>query len=68
MYGETNVFCTDQYVALRIVLSEFNLNQKRISKYPKLRHNFGKFSSNADGDALYEQKALIVKDGMLQPF
>lgn len=29
---------------------------------------FGKFSFNADGDAVYEQKALIVKDGMLQPF
>ena len=29
---------------------------------------FGKFSFNADGDAIYEQKALIVKDGMLQPF
>ena len=29
---------------------------------------FGKFSFNTDGDALYEQKALIVKDGMLQPF
>ena len=29
---------------------------------------FGKFSFNADGDAVYEQKALIVKDGVLQPF
>lgn len=29
---------------------------------------FGKFSFNADGDAIYEQKALIVKDGILQPF
>ena len=29
---------------------------------------FGKFSFNADGDAIYEQKALIVKDGMLQLF
>ena len=29
---------------------------------------FGKFSFNADGDAIYEEKALIVKDGMLQPF
>lgn len=29
---------------------------------------FGKFSFNADGDAVYEQKALIVKDGTLQPF
>ena len=28
----------------------------------------GKFSFNADGDAVYKQKALIVKDGMLQPF
>ena len=28
----------------------------------------GKFSFNADGDAVYEQKALIVKDGVLQPF
>ncbi len=29
---------------------------------------FGKFSFNADGDAIYEEKALIVKGGMLQPF
>jgi len=29
---------------------------------------FGKFSFNPDGDAVYQQKALIVKDGMLQPF
>lgn len=29
---------------------------------------FGKFSFNADGDAIYEQKAVIVKDGVLQPF
>ena len=29
---------------------------------------FGKFSFNSDGDAVYEQKALIVKDGVLQPF
>ena len=29
---------------------------------------FGKFSFNADGDAVYEQKTLIVKGGILQPF
>ena len=29
---------------------------------------FGKFSFNADGDAVYAPKALIVKDGKLQPF
>ena len=29
---------------------------------------FGKFSFNADGDAIYEQKILRVKDGTLQPF
>ena len=28
----------------------------------------GKFSFNADGDAVYEPKVLIVKDGTLQPF
>jgi len=28
----------------------------------------GKFSFNADGDAVYDQKTLIVKEGMLQPF
>ncbi len=28
----------------------------------------GKFSFNADGDAVYEPKALIVQDGALQPF
>ena len=29
---------------------------------------FGKFSFNADGDAIYDQKVLIVKNGTLQPF
>ncbi len=29
---------------------------------------FGKFSFNADGDADYEPKVLIVQDGTLQPF
>ena len=29
---------------------------------------FGKFSFNADGDAVYDLKTLIVKDGTLQPF
>ena len=28
----------------------------------------GKFSFNADGDAVYAQRVLIVKDGTLQPF
>ena len=28
----------------------------------------GKFSFNADGDAVYDPKVLIVKDGRLQPF
>lgn len=28
----------------------------------------GKFSFNANGDGVYDQKALIVKDGVLQPF
>ena len=28
----------------------------------------GKFSFNADGDAVYPPKVLIVKDGVLQPF
>ena len=29
---------------------------------------FGKFSFNADGDAIYDQKVLIVKNGTLQAF
>ena len=29
---------------------------------------FGTFSFNADGDAVYEPKVLIVKDGKFQPF
>ena len=29
---------------------------------------FGKFSFNADGDAVYDPRALIVKNGMFQPF
>ena len=29
---------------------------------------FGKFSFNADGDAVYAPGVLVVKDGTLQPF
>ena len=36
--------------------------------YPTILGMLGKFSFNPDGDALYDQIIMIVKDGKLQPF
>ena len=80
-YSETfgitpNVFATASYAAVYI-LAEAIKNAESIdaisirdalSNTSDLDTVFGKFSFNAEGDAIYEQKALIVKDGTLQPF
>lgn len=76
-YGMTpDVFATASYTAVYI-LAEAIKNAEgtdaisirdALSNISDLDTVFGKFSFNADGDAIYEQKALIVKDGMLQPF
>ena len=76
-YGMTpNVFATASYTSVYILAEAIKNAQAtdavsirdalaNISDFDTV---FGKFSFNADGDAVYEQKALIVKDGMLQPF
>ena len=77
IYGmEPNVFATASYTSVYI-LAEAIKNAEAtdaisirdaLANISNLDTVFGKFSFNADGDAVYEQKALIVKDGTLQPF
>ncbi|MCG9131828.1 ABC transporter substrate-binding protein [Candidatus Poribacteria bacterium] len=76
-YGMTpDVFAVASYTAVYILAEAIKNAQATdaISIRDALAHIrdfdtvFGKFSFNADGDAIYEEKALIVKDGMLQPF
>jgi len=76
-YGmEPNVFATASYASVYILAEAIKNAESteaisirdalaNISDFDTV---FGKFSFNADGDAVYEQKALIVKDGTLQPF
>ena len=76
-YGMTpDVFATASYTAVYI-LAEAIKNAEgsdaisirdALANISDLDTVFGKFAFNADGDAIYEQKALIVKDGVLQPF
>ena len=76
-YGMTpNVFATASYTSVYILAEAIKNAQATdaisirdaLANISNLDTVFGKFSFNADGDAIYEQKALIVKDGMLQPF
>lgn len=76
-YGMTpNVFATASYTSVYILAEAIKNAQATdaisirdaLANISNLDTVFGKFSFNADGDAVYEQKALIVKDGMLQPF
>ena len=71
-----NVFATASYTSVYI-LAEAIRNAESIdaisirdalANISDFDTVFGKFSFNADGDAVYEQKVLIVKDGTLQPF
>ena len=76
-YGmEPNVFATASYASVYILAEAIKNAEStdaisirgalaNISDFDTV---FGKFSFNADGDAVYEQKALIVKNGILQPF
>lgn len=80
-YSETfgmtpNVFATASYASVYILAEAIKNAEStdaisirdalaNISDFDTV---FGKFSFNADGDAIHEQKALIVKDGILQPF
>ena len=76
-YGMTpNVFATASYTSVYILAEAIKNAQATdaisirdaLANISNLDTVLGKFSFNADGDAIYEQKALIVKDGMLQPF
>ncbi len=76
-YGtDPNVFATASYAAVYI-LAEAIKNAEAtdalsirdaLANIVDFDTVLGKFSFNADGDAVYDQKTLIVKDGMLQPF
>ena len=76
-YGTTpDVFAAASYTAVYIFAEAIKNAQATdaisirdaLANISNLDTVFGKFSFNADGDAIYEQKALIVKDGTLQPF
>ena len=76
-YGKTpDVFAAASYTAVHILAEAIKNAQATdsisirdaLATISALDTVFGKFSFNADGDAIYEQKALIVKDGTLQPF
>ena len=76
-FGTTpNVFATASYVAVYILAEAIENAQSSdaisirdaLANISDLDTVLGKFSFNPDGDAIYEQKALIVKDGTLQPF
>ena len=77
IYGMTpNVFATASYTSVYILAEAIKNAQATdaisirdaLANIMDFDTVLGKFSFNADGDAIYEQKALIVKDGMLQPF
>ena len=76
-FGMTpNVFATASYVAVYILAEAIKNAESTdavsirdaLANIKELDTVLGKFSFNADGDAVYAQKALIVKDGILQPF
>ena len=77
IYGmEPNVFVAASYASVYI-LAEAIKNAQSTDSVPirdalanimDFDTVLGKFSFNANGDAVYDQKTLIVKDGTLQPF
>ena len=76
-YGmEPNVFAAASYVtvyilaeAIQKVPSTDSVSVRdALSNIMDFDTVFGKFSFNADGDAVYAPGVLVVKDGMLQPF
>ena len=76
-YGNTpNVFATASYTAVYILAEAIKNAQATdaisirdaLANISDLDTVLGKFSFNANGDAVYDQKTLIVKDGTLQPF
>ena len=76
-FGMTpNVFTTASYTSVYILAAAIKNAEATdsisirdaLANIRDLDTVLGKFSFNADGDAVYQQKALIVKDGTLQPF
>ena len=76
-YGmEPNAFAAGSYTAVYILAEAIQNAQSTdatsirdaLANTTDFDTVFGKFSFNADGDAIYDQKVLIVKDGVLQPF
>ncbi len=73
---EPNAFATASYTTVYILAEAIkNANATDATAIRDALANikdfdtvFGKFSFNADGDAVYEPKVLIVQDGTLQPF
>ena len=77
IYGmEPNVFAASSYTAVYILAEAIKNAESTdpvsirdaLANIMDFDTVLGKFSFNADGDAVYEQKTLIVKDGILQPF
>ena len=76
-YGmEPNAFTTASYATVYILAEAIKNAQSTdstairdaLANIKDFDTVFGKFSFNADGDAAYEPKVLIVQDGILQPF
>lgn len=77
IYGmEPNVFVAASYAAVYILAEAIKNAESTdpvsirdaLANIMDFDTVLGKFSFNADGDAVYDQKTLIVKDGILQPF
>ena len=76
-YGmEPNVFAAASYVTVYILAEAIQKApstdsvsvRDALSNIMDFDTVFGKFSFNADGDAVYAPGVLVVKDGTLQPF
>ena len=73
---EPNVFATASYASVYILAEAIRNAQSTdsisirdaLANIRDFDTVLGKFSFNTDGDAVYDLKALIVKDGILQPF
>ena len=73
---EPNVFAAASYVTVYILAEAIQKApstdsvsvRDALSNIMDFDTVFGKFSFNADGDAVYAPGVLVVKDGALQPF
>ena len=73
---EPNVFAVSSYASVYILAeaiknaasTDATAIRDALADIRDLDTVLGKFSFNADGDAVYEPKIMIVKDGILQPF